>query len=177
MDPEYLSPEKARDGWERSLIEFYNNGKIPPEKFEEIGLPGCFVGRSGLELLNDIHPSSAKLVQGLEMELLAVFPRHEGFLVATQSLRNPEYHSRIISPLAEPSPEDVLQRLETPFAVATKEGIEDLVFPVAIPEQWTLRQLFQGAYAYRQRHRSSGIIVKEEELPMFQALAELSWTS
>ena len=177
MNPEYLSPEKARDGWERSLIEFYNNGIVPPEKYAEIGFPGSFVGRSGLELLNDLHPSSAKIVRGIEIELLAVFPRHDSFIIATQSLRNPEYHSRIISPLAEPSPEDVLRCLEGPFSAWAEGRIKELTFPVAIPEQWTLQQLFQEVYAYRQRQRSSGIIVTEEELPIFQALAELSWIS
>lgn len=172
-NPDSLPLELAIDNWGEAIIEFYNKMELPAAQHQELGMPGSFVGGfSGVHLLYDLYPSEAKLVQGMEMELMSIFPRGGGYLVANQSLRNPEFYSRIISPLAKPSPERVLKQLERPFVFPSREKA---LFPVAIPKGVKLKALTDAVMDYLLKIRSGGISIYEEEIPSFHKLANPAW--
>lgn len=172
-NPDSLPLELAIDNWGEAIIEFYNKRELPAAQHQELGMPGSFVGSfSGVRLLYDLYPSEAKLVQGIEMELMSIFPRGGGYLVANQSLRNPEFYSRIISPSAKPSPEQVLKLLERPFMFPSGEKT---IFPVAIPKGVKLKALTDAVGEYLLLIRSGGISIYEEEIPSFHELANPAW--
>lgn len=167
--PDSLSLDLARDDWSRVVIDFYNSGKLPPQRYQEISLPGSFVGRS-IKLLEDLVPSRAQLVSGLEIELMAIFPRPHGYIVTNQSIRNPEFYCRVIPSLAERLAEKVLQELEVQFSC----GGEHRCFPVYIGGM-KLNTLTEAVLKYRMRIGNEGICISRNQVPPFNRLAEKGW--